>query len=77
MKQFRVTEIITTADGRVVLNGPSGSIDVRRWSLGHSSATFHRFQYSPLDIQEQGGDHAETIENVPQPIGSIPGSCAF
>ncbi len=30
MKTFRTTEILTTDDGRIILNGPGGSIDIFR-----------------------------------------------
>ncbi len=76
MKQFRVTEIVTTEDGRVILNGPSGSIEIKRQSGQHSSAVFHG-QVRHGAQQHSSTDHSEDVAHIPEAIGSVPGSCAF
>ncbi|MEE8578367.1 MAG: hypothetical protein V3S78_00300 [Hyphomicrobium sp.] len=78
MNHFIVSEIVTTEGGRVILNGPRGSIEIKRQSSEHSSAVFHgtaRFQQGRLERDE--ADHAELVKNIPEAIGTVPGSCAF
>ncbi|KKM80487.1 hypothetical protein LCGC14_1339330 [marine sediment metagenome] len=68
-KTFRVREIITLADGRIILNGDHGSLDLRRHDDRHSSAMYHpiRFGTQPTrDRQADDLEHVVTIAEIPR-----------
>jgi len=66
MKTFPVTSIATSADGECILNGPKGSISVRRlhdrcsnanrYTMMHAteSPTYHVCEVSELTIKRGG-----------------------
>ena len=64
MKQFRVTQIITTDDGRVILTGPSGSIDIFRRDDDVSIARLHSVQYDPSSDGPE--THRVRIDELPK-----------
>ena len=54
MKSFRTTEILTTDDGRIILNGPSGSIDIfRRQDGSGTHIRLSKVQLFTLDSECQ------------------------
>ena len=63
MKQFRVEEIITTPEGRVILNGPSGSLDVQRYDR-HSCAQRWHTLYDATD--DGNTSHRVAVSEIPE-----------
>jgi hypothetical protein len=64
MKQFRVDTISTLPDGRIVLTGPSGSIDISRVNDSYSSACFYRYQFD--GSLNDKSTHVVNISEIPQ-----------
>lgn len=68
LKTFPVTHIITTDDGRVIISGPKGSIDVVRVDIRHSSANVFLMSYHDgvtEDCVSSGAVHIAKIEDLP------------
>ena len=68
LKTFPVTEIVTMPDGRVILNGPLGSLDVYRSQSEYctgSSVSRYRTQFEW--IEEDKSTHTIKITEIPQP----------
>jgi hypothetical protein len=62
MKTFRVTEIVTTADGRIRLNGPAGSLEIQR--RGDASYAM-LWRKDAIVVEQVLSDHFLSIDEIP------------
>jgi len=67
MKQFRVTSITTTDDGRVILNGPSGSLDVFRRGPEATGSSVQRYRTRYPGDLDGPTTHTVDVAEIPDP----------
>ena len=65
MKTFPVTSIHTTDDGRVILSGPLGSLDIRRNDTG-SVVQRYRVGYHVTHADNHAGTHSARVYDLPR-----------
>ncbi len=64
MKNFVVDTIHTTPEGRVILSGPKGSIDINRFE-GSSCASYYRIRFEQTPEENLEFDiHQVSVEDI-------------